>query len=111
MFGDDPYTATVGMVEAVELVIAVTLNAIVCAGVFLIIIEDRRSELPEGVASPAMTTRGGSGKRREEAGRGGKRREEAASHGRRRHSSSGSGVSDGRSISGVGNLIFFMFDD
>ena len=74
MFGDDPYNATVGMVEAVELMIAVTSNAIVCAGVFLIIIEDRRGELPKGVASPAMTTRGGSGKRREEAGRGGKRR-------------------------------------
>ena len=86
MFGDDPYNATVGMVEAVELVIAVTLNAIVCAGVCSIIVEVWRRELPEGVASPAhddLTTKAG----------------EAASHGCRRHSSSGSGDSDGRSIS------------
>ena len=84
--GNIAFDATVGMVEAVELVIAVTLNAIICAGVFLIIIEVWRRELPVGVASPAdddLTTQAG----------------EAASHGRRRFSSSGSGDSDGRSIS------------
>ena len=84
--GNIAFDATVGMVEAVELVIAVTLNAIICASVFLIIIEVWRRELPVGVASPAdddLTTQAG----------------EAASHGRRRHSSSGSGDSDGRSIS------------